>query len=135
LAADPKEASKNSVARDRADLRPDAPLLSRNEMVSLKLTRYAFTPGLLVPTAQTALAFPAALRSDKRARSLSSRLPLLDECQGLRKFKTQKKAKAKPKTAKRTKQSKLLKDDANQVMILCCDDIVYFRVFAMRVGV
>jgi len=87
LADDPKEAKK-SDARDLAGLRPDTLLLSRNEMVSLKLTRYAFTPGLLGPKAQTALAFPAALRSNRRAQSLSSRLPLLDERQGLRQVKT-----------------------------------------------
>jgi len=109
LFPDDEKGTKKSVARDLAGLRPDTPLLSRNEMVSLKLTRYAFTPGLLVPTAQTALAFPAALRSNRRAQSLSSRLPrayrhsclasslheiakhpspaLLDERQGLRKVK------------------------------------------------
>jgi len=46
LADDPKE-TKKSDARDLAGLRPDTPLLSRNEMVSLKLTRDASTPGLL----------------------------------------------------------------------------------------
>ena len=39
--------------------------------------------------AQTALPFPAALRSDRRAQRLSFRLPLLDERQGLKKNQSQ----------------------------------------------
>jgi len=89
LFPDDEKGTKKSDARDLAGLRPDTPLLSRNEMVSLKLAslRQA-SPNPFVPASAT--------RRASRAKEIQN-------------------LKAKTKSSK-TKQAKLLRDEANQVV-------------------